>query len=189
MSMNLFMINGEIIFDVNSCELRPLDDHGEIITLNSPTARCLQLLLEKRGEVVSRDNFLEEVWQARGIVVSQNTFYQNISLLRKSLKKSGLSSDIVVTVRSKGFILSSGTRVEILDDSNVRHSAPASHVVSKIQHPALPEFSRSLVQTRKKDSSLGMPRVELKIPKWFISLFIFFTLVELFSLIGSYLRK
>jgi DNA-binding winged helix-turn-helix (wHTH) protein len=34
----------------------------------------------------------------------QNTFYQNISLLRKSLLKAGLSQDIIVTVRQRGFI-------------------------------------------------------------------------------------
>ncbi len=36
-----------------------------------------------------------------GVVVSQNTFYQNISLLRKSLVKAGLSEDIIITVRQK----------------------------------------------------------------------------------------
>ncbi|ACI11902.1 hypothetical protein KPK_5127 [Klebsiella variicola] len=32
--------------------------------------------------------------------MSQNTFYQNISLLRKSLLKAGLSADIIITVRA-----------------------------------------------------------------------------------------
>ncbi|MFK5298449.1 hypothetical protein ACI3TF_29155, partial [Klebsiella pneumoniae] len=32
----------------------------------------------------SWDEFLAAVWETRGVVVSQNTFYQNISLLRKS---------------------------------------------------------------------------------------------------------
>jgi DNA-binding winged helix-turn-helix (wHTH) protein len=32
------------------------------------------------------------LWETRGVVVSQNTFYQNISLLRKSLLKAGLIS-------------------------------------------------------------------------------------------------
>lgn len=105
MAYNLFLINKEIIFDVNSCELRTLKSDGTKVTLNAPTARCLQLLIENGGKVVSRDDFLERVWMARGIVVSQNTFYQNISLLRKSLKKAGLTDEIIVTVRRNGFIL------------------------------------------------------------------------------------
>jgi DNA-binding winged helix-turn-helix (wHTH) protein len=71
-------------------ELQPLagKDH-EAISLNAPTARCLQLLLQNCGKVF-RDEFLAAVWETRGVVVSQNTFYQNISLLRKSLLKAGL---------------------------------------------------------------------------------------------------
>ena len=75
------IINDEVIFCENLFELRSLRSQDDVITLNAPTARCLQLLLDKAGQVVSRDDFLTQVWQARGIVVSQNTFYQNISLL------------------------------------------------------------------------------------------------------------
>ena len=92
---------------MNDGVLIPLSQMGERIILNTPTARCLELLIERQGLVVSRDDFLEEVWGTKGIVVSHNTFYQNISLLRKSLKKTGLSDNIVVTVRRKGFTLSS----------------------------------------------------------------------------------
>ncbi len=46
-----------------------------------------------------------------GVVVSQNTFYQNISLLRKSLVKAGLSEDIIITVRQKGFSVAPNTLV------------------------------------------------------------------------------
>lgn len=161
MSMNLFMINGEIIFDAHSCELRPLEDQTKITTLHAPTARCLQLLLEKRGEVISRDNFLEVVWQSRGIVVSQNTFYQNISLLRKSLKKAGLSTDIIVTVRSKGFIVPEETRVEALDAAPAVHAEPVSQ-------PA---------------------RLEWRIHKWLILLFVLITGFELYSVVGDDLIK
>ena len=166
MSMNLFMINGEIIFDAHSCELRPLDDQTRIITLHAPTARCLQLLLEKRGEVISRDSFLEVVWQSRGIIVSQNTFYQNISLLRKSLKKSGLSADIIVTVRSKGFIVPAETRVETLDAEPAVHAGPASQPVQK-----------------------AFSRINGKIPRWLILLFVLATGFELVLVAGDDLIK
>jgi DNA-binding winged helix-turn-helix (wHTH) protein len=71
------------------------------VTLNAPTARCLQLLLESNGKLYPGGVSGYSV-ENRGIVVSQNTFYQNISLLRKSLLKAGLSQDIIVTVRQRG---------------------------------------------------------------------------------------
>lgn len=105
MIFNEYIINGEVIFSVNANELRPLVGHGETVSLNAPTARCLQLLLESQGEIVSREEFLDTVWKTRGVVVSQNTFYQNISLLRRSLAKAGLSRNIISTVRQQGFVL------------------------------------------------------------------------------------
>lgn len=109
---------------------------------------------------------MEVVWQSRGIVVSQNTFYQNISLLRKSLKKSGLSADIIVTVRSKGFIVPADTRVETLDAEHAVHAGPASQPVQKA-------FSRA----------------SGKIPKWLILLFVLATGFELVLVAGDDLIK
>ena len=94
------IINQEIIFNANMNELRPLAGDGECISLNAPTARCLLLLLQNCGKVISRDEF-RRLYGKHGVVVSQNTFYQNISLLRKSLVKAGLSEDIIITVRQK----------------------------------------------------------------------------------------
>lgn len=110
------IINQEIIFNANMNELRPLAGNGESISLNAPTSRCLLLLLQNCGKVISRDEFLAAVWETRGVVVSQNTFYQNISLLRKSLLKAGLSEDIIITVRQKGFSVAPDTLVIPLSD-------------------------------------------------------------------------
>lgn len=111
MIFNEYIINNEVIFNVNVNELQPLGENGEGVSLNAPTARCLQLLLESNGKIISREEFLDTVWKTRGVVVSQNTFYQNISLLRKSLLKAGLSQDIIVTVRQRGFVLASGSHI------------------------------------------------------------------------------
>ncbi|SBN28228.1 hypothetical protein SB00094_04916 [Klebsiella variicola subsp. tropica] len=110
------MINHEVIFNASMNELRPLSGDGESVSLNAPTARCLLLLLQNSGKVISRDEFLAAVWENRGVVVSQNTFYQNISLLRKSLLKAGLSADIIITVRQKGFSVSPDTLIIPLSD-------------------------------------------------------------------------
>ena len=83
MIFNEYIINNEVIFNVNMNELQPVGDNGESVTLNAPTARCLQLLLESNGKIISREEFLDSVWKTRGVVVSQNTFYQNID--RKSV--------------------------------------------------------------------------------------------------------
>lgn len=58
MTFNSYIINDEVIFNMDVNELQPVagKDH-EAITLNTPTARCLQLLLESNGNIISRDEF------------------------------------------------------------------------------------------------------------------------------------
>ncbi|ELQ6328608.1 winged helix-turn-helix domain-containing protein [Klebsiella pneumoniae] len=124
MPFNSYIINDEVIFNMDVNELQPVagKDH-EAITLNTPTARCLQLLLESNGNIISRDEFLSAVWKERGVVVSQNTFYQNISLLRKSLLRAGLTQDVVVTVRQRGFVIATGTVIRQVTLQNEFNSA------------------------------------------------------------------
>ncbi|USB73932.1 winged helix-turn-helix domain-containing protein [Klebsiella pneumoniae] len=124
MTVNSYIINDEVIFNMDVNELQPVagKDH-EAITLNTPTARCLQLLLESNGNIISRDEFLSAVWKERGVVVSQNTFYQNISLLRKSLLRAGLTQDVVVTVRQRGFVIATGTVIRQVTLQNEFNSA------------------------------------------------------------------
>ncbi|WP_159566128.1 winged helix-turn-helix domain-containing protein [Budvicia diplopodorum] len=106
------VINNEIAYFPEENKLASLDIIEQKIAINAPASRCFQLLLEKRGQVVSRNEFLEVVWKSNGAYVSLNTFYQNISLLRKSLKKVGPNQDIIITVRRKGFALAPNTIVE-----------------------------------------------------------------------------
>lgn len=55
--------------------------------LNSPAGRCLLLLIDRAGSIVTQQEFLDIVWQSRGMLVSSNTYYQNISILRKRAPK------------------------------------------------------------------------------------------------------
>ena len=57
MAFSEFIINNEVIFDVNMSELRPVNGNGESINLNGPTARCLQLLIESNDESFLEKNF------------------------------------------------------------------------------------------------------------------------------------
>ena len=188
MAYNLFLINKEIIFDVNSCELRTLKPDGTKVTLNAPTARCLQLLIENGGKVVSRDDFLERVWMARGIVVSQNTFYQNISLLRKSLKKAGLTDEIIVTVRRNGFILAPGTHLEIVEEEDSENTIPSTTISG---HASIKSQPGTLTGYNVMDNNAapsGSSGVILKLPKWVIVIFVILIVAELISLIIKHFK-
>lgn len=150
------IINQEIIFNANMNELRPLAGDGECISLNAPTARCLLLLLQNCGKVISRDEFLAAVWETRGVVVSQNTFYQNISLLRKSLVKAGLSEDIIITVRQKGFSVAPNTLVIPLSDEECDNMNRVT--LTHYQNNKVVDFISE--EKEKPDTHLNLPLIE-----------------------------
>lgn len=177
-----FIINDEVIFDVNMSELRSVNGNGKTISLNGPTARCLQLLIESNGRIISREEFLETVWKTRGVVVAQNTFYQNISLLRKSLVKAGLSQDIIITVRQRGFILAADSAITPVVKAEEEILTPPVISSSKIEKPLADE-----VEEKKRDET--QYRIEnrrgstFKLPMWFIVMFVIMAATNILSLL------
>lgn len=111
---NHYIINEVIEFHPAASTLRNLDEPGKVVVLNSPAGRCLLLLIQRIGTIVTQQEFMEIVWEKSGMLVSPNTFYQNISILRKGLKKIGLPEDPVVTIPRIGLTLASGTQIKKL---------------------------------------------------------------------------
>ncbi|MFY9996858.1 MAG: winged helix-turn-helix domain-containing protein [Leclercia sp.] len=181
MILNNYIINDEIVFKVSLNELHPLTDKGERVILNAPTARCLQLLLENQEQVISRDEFLEAVWRTRGVVVSQNTFYQNISLLRKSLQRAGLTLDIIVTVRRKGFILA----------QNVLVTAEGSRSEQESDNGFNESVNQSLLVINENDNvqrHVESKRItNMKLPFWVLLALVILIVVNLISLVITHL--
>lgn len=109
---NHYIINGSIDFYPAASTLCDLNNSDNVVVLNSPAGRCLLLLIEKNGTIVSQNEFMEIVWAQRGMQVSANTYYQNISILRKGLKKIGFKEELVVTVPRIGLTLRGGTKIQ-----------------------------------------------------------------------------
>lgn len=131
---NHYVINGYIDFHPTSSTLHDLNNPKNVVVLNSPAARCLLLLIERLGSIVTQHDFLEIVWEKRGMQVSSNTFYQNISILRKGLKKIGLTGNVVVTVPRIGLILASDTHIKKLTtEQQVEANHDSMLFVGKLQ--------------------------------------------------------
>lgn len=104
-----YVINGITEFYPVTGKLKNTNSK-EIVFLNSPAGRCLLLLIEQAGSIVTQQEFMEIVWEKKGMQVSPNTFYQNISILRKGLNKVDLP-DIVITIPRIGLTLASGAQI------------------------------------------------------------------------------
>ncbi|WP_330983314.1 MULTISPECIES: winged helix-turn-helix domain-containing protein [Enterobacterales] len=127
-----YIINDNVLYYPQDNRLICLDTEKESVNLNHPASRCFKLLLENRSKVVSKNDFLESVWRSNGAYVAENTFYQNISILRKSLRRVGLGDNVIVTIRRKGFSLSDNLKVELLPAHDIKRTvdAPLNMIVN-----------------------------------------------------------
>ncbi|QIT27129.1 winged helix-turn-helix domain-containing protein [Raoultella terrigena] len=108
-----YIINEIVEFHPVDGTLRDLSNPDRVVVLNSPAGRCLLLLIERAGTIVTQQECMDIVWQRRGMLVSPNTYYQNISVLRKGLRKIGFQNDPIVTIPRIGLTLASETTITI----------------------------------------------------------------------------
>lgn len=100
------------------------DEDGSLSLVDTPdvepqmltaTANAIiKLLVVHHGNVVERETFLHEVWDARGLQGSNNSLNQYISILRKMLASQIPDVLFIVTVPKTGFMLSADLTVVAL---------------------------------------------------------------------------
>ena len=76
---------------------------GKRTELTKNEFRILQILLDNRGKIVSRDTLMTHLWQ-NDIYVEENTLTVNMSRLRRKLEDSGLDG-VIITKPGAGYII------------------------------------------------------------------------------------
>ena len=76
---------------------------GRHIELTKNELRILQVLLERKGRIVSRDELMRALWQ-NDMYVEENTLTVNVGRLRKKLEENGLA-DVIVTKPGSGYLI------------------------------------------------------------------------------------
>ena len=76
---------------------------GKRIDLTKNEFKILQLLLDHKGNIVSRDVIMKKLWDS-DCFIDDNTLTVNVTRLRKKLGKAGLS-DFVVTKKGLGYVV------------------------------------------------------------------------------------
>lgn len=111
--MTKFILDNKVVYDSGNHCLFFIDQPDSQTTLAIPASLCLLAILQKKNEMTSLEELLAFAWESRGMTVSSNTIYQNISLLRKSLSKFGLADDFIKTVPKRGFVVL-GTKFSVM---------------------------------------------------------------------------
>lgn len=77
--------------------------NGEHVELTKNDYRILQALMERKGQVVSRDTLMQRLWESDSFV-DENALTVNITRLRKKLSSVGLE-DFITTKKGMGYLI------------------------------------------------------------------------------------
>ena len=76
---------------------------GEPVYLSALEYKLLLVFLNNRGQIISRDRLLEEIWDTAGDYVSDNTLTVYIKRLREKIEEDPQNPTCIRTVRGLGY--------------------------------------------------------------------------------------
>ena len=92
--------HNDVMLDSSACTVSYLDRKAE---LSKNENRILTILMENKGQVVSRDVLMNKLWQT-DCFIDENTLSVNVTRLRKTLSSIGIE-DLIKTKKCMGYII------------------------------------------------------------------------------------
>lgn len=77
--------------------------YGKKVELTKNEFKILQILMENKGNVVSRDKIMTRLWESDSYV-DDNTLTVNVTRLRRKLEEAGVT-DFIVTKKGIGYLI------------------------------------------------------------------------------------
>lgn len=152
-----YLVNKKIIFEPQTYRVWSIDDPAVSATLYVPAAHCFSLLVQNAGEVLSQQYLFQEVWEKNGLYVNPNTLYQNMAMLRKTLKSVGLEEEVILTIPRQGFTFVG--RMQICQDQDQDQEN------CDVNEQIINTGSQSVVQATEFKTSL----IQIRAISWFCS--------------------
>lgn len=116
---------------------RTLRRHGELVAVTPKAFSILLALLERPGEVVTKQELLQKIWP--DTFVTEANLTQNVSSLRKALGESANERRYIVTVPGRGYSLGAfAVPLEVPADEEDEAVPPPAEAA-----PALPSLASS----------------------------------------------
>jgi DNA-binding winged helix-turn-helix (wHTH) protein len=125
----MYLINKNIEFHPERYQLINREKGGQSISLPVSASRCLLALLANK-RVVTHQELFEFVWGEHHREVTPNNLYQNISILRKTLKiVDQNTSDWINTVPKKGFTFNVNIPLEEITGHDSQTQPPPEKLI------------------------------------------------------------
>ncbi|HCM9477835.1 winged helix-turn-helix domain-containing protein [Enterobacter roggenkampii] len=115
----VFVIDNRVFYRSEDGAIWPSGDEGSTVILTLTMNRLLTCLLEKHGQVLTRNELLDNVWDAHGLRSSSHTLNKYISELRKHFVQFGITDECITTVPRVGFMFNSDIDVRDITESTI----------------------------------------------------------------------
>ena len=123
---------------------RILLKHGKPVSLNPKTFDLLEILVARRGEILSKDELLETIWE--GQFVEESNLTVHVSTLRKTLGETRGENRFILTIPGKGYkFIGEETEVEneITFESREYSRFSIAEIVEDIENKQLKSTNHS----------------------------------------------
>ena len=78
---------------------------GRKIDFTALEFHMLRLLIKKKGQVITRENFLDQVWGENNTVVTERTIDSHIANIRKKIEEDPSNPKFITSIRGVGYKL------------------------------------------------------------------------------------
>ncbi|MET1080187.1 MAG: winged helix-turn-helix domain-containing protein [Pseudomonas sp.] len=101
--MALYVINSLIYFDSEAFTLYRAESSEEALRIGAIASRCLSLLLQADGQIVSKRELISGAWGAFGLEVTDNSLAQVVRQLRVALETLQPDHELILTIPRIGY--------------------------------------------------------------------------------------
>lgn len=126
--MSIYLIDNSFYFDEESESIWLKDNERGKVFLGRSSSVFLSLLLKNHGKVIKKDEIISTIWGGEGLVVSDNSYYQLILILRRKIQDTGFKEEIISTVPRKGLMISFSFNVVITNNTDLSSGKSISDV-------------------------------------------------------------
>ncbi|EDU2247157.1 hypothetical protein C6J46_004741, partial [Salmonella enterica subsp. enterica serovar Javiana] len=194
--MTVYFIDKSLYF--NSDKMILINkENNKSSKLYSTTSSLLLLLVIKHGEVLSKDFVLKNVWLDLDVVVTEGSYYQAITHLRKKIRELGCSIDFIQTIPRRGIVIPRSVKIRVITEgleiqkiqeielSKEINEAPEIHKIERLQESEEVHKVEEIIENQKLHDSLKTMEPLGGKKKFFL---IFFALSFLFLLVFLFFR-
>ena len=160
-------MNNKILYDFDGFRVdtnqKCLWRGDEIVSLTPKAFETLLVLIKNKGNIVSKNSILDEVWQ--DTFVEEATLAQNISTLRKTLGKYESEKEFIVTVPRRGYRFISDVTETLADEEVLvleKHSV--THIVAEQEQIDDQETSVAKPKANLQPTSASNKKLLIGIP-------------------------